>query len=107
MCSPIMQRGRSHCHAVADASWNPGETCSVSCKKAQQILSTNSEGPVILVSPHLGNFVGATLPPDTMTMPITALFGGLLVLLCAGMSLTLGLTRANNGVMFGSGGKVG
>ena len=41
-----------------------------------------------------------------MTMPITALFGGLLVLLCSGMSLTLGLTRANNGVMFGSGGKV-
>ena len=41
-----------------------------------------------------------------MTMPITALFGGLLVLLCAGMSLTVGLTRANNGVMFGSGGKV-
>ena len=42
---------------------------------------------------------------ESTTLPVTALYAGLLSILFAYLALRVGLTRANNGVMHGDGGK--
>lgn len=42
---------------------------------------------------------------ESTTLPVTALYAGILSILFAYLALRVGLTRANNGVMHGDGGK--
>lgn len=42
---------------------------------------------------------------ETTTLPVTALYAGILSILFAYLALRVGLTRASNGVMHGDGGK--
>lgn len=42
---------------------------------------------------------------ESTTLPVTAFYAGLLSILFAYLALRVGLTRANNGVMHGDGGK--
>ena len=42
---------------------------------------------------------------ESTSLPVTALYAGLLTILFAYLALRVGLTRANNGVMHGDGGK--
>lgn len=42
---------------------------------------------------------------ESTTLPVTALYAGILAILFAYLALRVGLTRASNGVMHGDGGK--
>ncbi len=42
---------------------------------------------------------------ESTTLPVTALYAGLLSIIFAYLALRVGLTRASNGVMHGDGGK--